>query len=52
MAEVGILAHDARVELIDGEIIDVPPPGSLHAATILGVTALPEITVDLKRLFG
>jgi Uma2 family endonuclease len=34
MAEVGILAPDARVELIDGEIIDMPPPGSLHAATV------------------
>jgi Uma2 family endonuclease len=34
MAEVGILASDARVELIDGEIIDMPPPGSLHAATV------------------
>jgi Uma2 family endonuclease len=35
MAEVGILAPDARVELIEGEIIDIPPPGSLHAATVL-----------------
>jgi Uma2 family endonuclease len=34
MAEVGILAPDARVELIDGEIIDMAPPGSLHAATV------------------
>ena len=34
MAEVGILAPDARVELIDGEIIDMVPPGSLHAATV------------------
>jgi len=34
MAEVGILAPDARVELIDGEIIDMPPPGNLHAATV------------------
>jgi Uma2 family endonuclease len=34
MAEVGILAPEARVELIDGEIIDMPPPGSLHAATV------------------
>ncbi len=34
MAEVGILANDARVELIDGEIIDMAPPGSLHAAAV------------------
>ncbi len=34
MAEVGILAPDAPVELIDGDIIDMAPPGSLHAATV------------------
>lgn len=34
MAEVGILRPDERVELIDGEIIDMPPPGSLHAGTV------------------
>src|SRR4026209_2693303 len=33
MAEVGILAPDARAELIDGDIIDMAPPGGLHAAT-------------------
>jgi Uma2 family endonuclease len=34
MAEVGILDPEARVELIEGEIIDMPPPGSPHAATV------------------
>jgi Uma2 family endonuclease len=34
MAEVGILAPEARVELIDGEIIDMAPPGSPHAGTV------------------
>jgi len=34
MGETGVLAPDARVELIDGEIFDMAPPGSLHAATV------------------
>jgi len=34
MAEVGILSQEARVELIEGEVIDMPPIGSLHAGTV------------------
>ncbi len=34
MAEVGLLAPDARVELIEGEIIDMAPIGTKHAAVV------------------
>lgn len=34
MAEVGLLAPEARVELIEGEIIDMAPQGVAHAAII------------------
>jgi Uma2 family endonuclease len=34
MAEVGLLAPDARVELIEGEIIDMPPIGPDHSSVV------------------
>jgi Uma2 family endonuclease len=34
MAEIGVLAPDARVELIEGEIIDMPPIDSDHASVV------------------
>jgi Uma2 family endonuclease len=34
MGEVGILRSDECVELIEGEIIDMSPPGHLHAGTV------------------
>jgi Uma2 family endonuclease len=34
MADAGILTEDDRVELIEGEIIQMPPIGSQHAGTV------------------
>jgi Uma2 family endonuclease len=34
MAEAGVLAPDARVELIEGEIVDVAPMKSAHASMV------------------
>ena len=38
MAEAGIFAPDARIELIEGELIDMAPIGQGHAATVSGLT--------------
>lgn len=34
MAEVGILTHDEKVELINGQLVTMSPQGSFHAAAI------------------
>jgi len=40
MAEVGILSEDERVELLDGEIIELSPPGYRHAAVVSRLISL------------
>lgn len=39
MVQTGILAEDDRVELIDGEIIEMTPAGSRHAACVRRLNA-------------
>ena len=40
MAETGVLTADARVELIEGEIVDMAPMKSLHASVVSKLVAL------------
>ena len=40
MAEAGVLEEDARVELLDGEIVEMTPIGRLHASTVSRVQHL------------
>ena len=44
MAEVGILPPDARVELINGDVIQMPPIGSHHNGSVM---SLDEIIREL-----
>jgi Uma2 family endonuclease len=50
MGEAGILAPDARVELIDGEIIDMAPIGSPHVSAVLQLDYLMKEAVAEKAL--
>jgi Uma2 family endonuclease len=40
MAEAGVLAPGARVELIEGEVVDMAPIGTWHASTVKKLIAL------------
>src|ERR1700733_15721339 len=40
MAETGVLRPDARIELLDGEIIDMSPIGPFHGGVVRRLTRL------------
>ena len=50
MGETGIFAPDARVELIEGEIIEMSLIGSRHAACVKLLTRTLNQQVGKKRL--
>lgn len=55
MAEAGILHEDDRVELIEGEIVEMTPVGARHAACVRELTRLlvklasSELRVDVQN---
>jgi Uma2 family endonuclease len=50
MSEVGLLAPDARVELIAGEIIDMVPIGSRHNRAVTHLTRLLTLAVSDRAI--
>jgi Uma2 family endonuclease len=50
MGEAGILHEEDRVELIEGEIIDMGPIGSLHAGTVAELTRALVLAVGAEAM--
>ncbi|MFL6277311.1 MAG: Uma2 family endonuclease [Blastocatellia bacterium] len=48
MLEAGILTEDDRIELLDGEIIEMSPIGDLHAGCVIRLTMLFTRLVSLS----
>lgn len=52
MGEVGILPHDARVELVDGDAIELPPVSSLGNGTVASVRELLHERIQSRATIG
>ncbi|MDQ6928451.1 MAG: Uma2 family endonuclease, partial [Actinomycetota bacterium] len=52
MGETGILGPDARLELLDGEIVEMSPIGSRHAACVDRLNELPSFESPAEPLSG
>lgn len=50
MGEADILPEDSRVELIEGEIIDMSPIGSRHAGTVLQLSRILNLAAGRAAL--
>jgi len=49
MVEVGVLGEDDRLELLDGMLVAVSPPGAPHAETVGRITDWAYDSVDRSR---
>lgn len=50
MGEVGIFAPNARIELIEGEVIDMAPIGTRHAAAVTRLNRAATATVGTRAI--
>ena len=61
MGEAGVFAPEARLELVEGEIVEIAPIGSPHAGTVMilnrllsqvSACALPGVAIVVSALFS
>jgi Uma2 family endonuclease len=52
MGEAGILGEDDRVELIDGEIVEMPPIGDKHNASVLQLNHIFSSQLGPRAIVG
>ena len=50
MSDAGILIESSRVELIEGEVIDMTPVGSQHAGIVSHLSKLLTMAVDASAI--
>ena len=50
MAEAGILGEDDRIELVEGDLIDMAPIGQDHAAAVCALTEALVIALDRRAI--
>ena len=52
MADLGLIAPDSRVELLDGEVVDMAPIGTRHNACVMWLTRAFSRSIGDRALLG